>query len=145
MLIKAISGVKTLERVTFNFAFNKIEEVKYLETAIMELLTVNYLELHLQRTEVSLPRMIELIDCLKELFEFGLKMLKISCDRNMPLSTFKTAVDQVCSAHSPKGRLIRSDVVGFDNRYFTVYLKKNDKGHSTRGKGGAVAKRSPKL
>lgn len=29
--------------------------------------------------------MIELIECLKELFEFNLKMLKISCDRSMPL------------------------------------------------------------
>ncbi len=43
MLINAISGVKTLERVTLNFAFNKIEEVNYLEKALMELLTVNYL------------------------------------------------------------------------------------------------------
>jgi hypothetical protein len=72
-------------------------------------------------------------------------MLKISCDRNMPLKAFKDALELVCSAHSSKGRLLRADVVGFDNHYFTVYLKKNDKGHSTRGKGGAVAKRSPKL
>jgi hypothetical protein len=90
-------------------------------------------------------RMIELIDCLKELFEFSLKMLKISCDRNMPLKAIKDAVNAVCSAHSPKGRVLRSDVVGFDNHYYTVYLKKNDKGHSNRAKGGAVAKRSPKL
>lgn len=30
MLIKSISGLKTLERVNFNFSFNKIEEVMYL-------------------------------------------------------------------------------------------------------------------
>lgn len=89
--------------------------------------------------------MIKLIDCIKELFEFSLKMLKISCDRNMPLKAFKDAVDHVCSAQSPKGKVLRSDVIGFDNHYFTVYLKKNDKGHSTRAKGGAVGKRSPKL
>lgn len=145
MLIKAISGLKTLERVNFNFAFNKIEEVKYLENALMELLTINYLELKLQHTEVGLGRMIELIDCLKELFEFSLKMLKISCDRTMPLKSFKDALEQVCSAHSPKGKLLRAEVVGFDNHYFTAYLKKNDKGFSNRAKGGAAAKRSPKL
>lgn len=50
MLVNALSGVKTLERVTLNFAFNKIEEANYLEKALMELLTVNYLELRLQKT-----------------------------------------------------------------------------------------------
>lgn len=50
MLVNALSGVKTLERVTLNFGFNKIEEANYLEKALMELLTVNYLELRLQRT-----------------------------------------------------------------------------------------------
>jgi hypothetical protein len=40
---------------------------------------------------------------------------------------------------------LRCDVVGFDNKYSTVYLKKKDKGHSNRVKGGAVNKKSPKL
>lgn len=30
MLIKSITGLKTLERVSFNFSFNKIGEAKYL-------------------------------------------------------------------------------------------------------------------
>lgn len=42
--------------------------------------------------------------------------------------------------------MLRSDVVGFDNRFYTIYIKKNDKLHSTRGKGGGMAiKKSPKL
>jgi hypothetical protein len=42
--------------------------------------------------------------------------------------------------------MLRSEVVGFDNRFYTIYIKKNDKLYSNRGKGGGMAvKRSPKL
>lgn len=67
-------------------------------------------------------------------------MLKLSCDRSMPLRQFKDAIEFACSG---KGKSLRCEIIGFDNKYFTVYIKKNDKTHSTRTKGGAV-KRSPK-
>ena len=40
--------------------------------------------------------------------------------------------------------MLRCDVVGFDNRFYTIFIKKNDKTHSHRSKGMAV-KKSPKL
>jgi hypothetical protein len=92
-----------------------------------------------------LKKIIDLVESLKELFEFDLKVLKISCDRNMPLRLFKDAVEIACHATTAKGKALRADVIGFDNRFFTVYLKKNEKGHSTRIKGGPAAKRSVKL
>jgi hypothetical protein len=30
--------------------------------------------------------------------------------------------------------MLRSDVVGFDNKFYTVYIKKNDKNYSNRTK-----------
>lgn len=51
----------------------------------------------------------------------------------------------VCSTNLTKGRSLRCDITAFDNRNFTVYIKKNDKGHTNRSKGGPAAKRSPKL
>jgi hypothetical protein len=92
--------------------------------------------------------MVKLIHCLKGLFDFSnnLKILKISCDRSMPLQAFRNALDSHTpnTSHSPNARLIRSEVVGFDNHNYTIFLKKNER-HTTRGKGGAVAKKSPKL
>lgn len=63
----------------------------------------------------------------------------------MPLKQFRDAVEIVCSTNLTKGRSLRCDITGFDNRNFTVYIKKNDKGHTNRSKGGPAAKRSPKL
>lgn len=72
-------------------------------------------------------------------------MLKVSCDRNVPLLVLKQKVEEITSVeHMTKGRMLRCDVVGFDNRYYTIFIKKNDKLHSNRNKGMAV-KKSPKL
>jgi hypothetical protein len=68
MIIKSITSLKTLDRVILNFSFNKIQELKYLEATLQELLSVNYLEIKLHKTEVELGKLLELIECLKELF-----------------------------------------------------------------------------
>lgn len=151
MLIKSITKLISLERVSLNFAFNKIEELKYLETTLIELKTVNYLEIKLHKTDVELPKILELVESLKEelfVINFNLKMLKVSCDRNVPLLILKQKVEEICSAEfsTGKGRVLRCDVVGFDNKFYTIYIKKNDKLHSNRTKGGGMAvKKSPKF
>ena len=52
MLIKSTSNIKALERVSLNFAYNKIDELKYLETVLLEMLNINYLEIKLHRTDI---------------------------------------------------------------------------------------------
>ena len=60
-------------------------------------------------------------------------MLKISCDRYVPLAVLKSQVEEICfETTSGKGKMLRSDVVGFDNKFYTVYIKKNDKSYSHR-------------
>ena len=66
MLIKSITNLTSLERVTLNFALNKIEEIKYLYNTLIELKGINYLELKLQKTDVDLVKILELIEGLKE-------------------------------------------------------------------------------
>jgi hypothetical protein len=41
---------------------------------------------------VELDKLLELIGCLKELFEFNLKMMQVTCDRHMPLDLFRGVV-----------------------------------------------------
>jgi len=42
-------------------------------------------------------------------------------------------VERICfETTSGKGKMLRSDVVGFDNKFYTVYIKKNDKNYSNR-------------
>lgn len=106
------------------------------------MLSVNYLEIKLHKTDVELGKLLELIECLKELFEFSLKMFKVTCDRNMPLDIFRSVVEDQCIFKgASKGKGLRCDIVGFDNRYFNVYVKKKDKGHSTRVKGNSTNKK----
>jgi len=70
-------------------------------------------------------------------------MLKISCDRNLPLSIFKNTVEQQCiSKHTSKDKVLRCDVVGFDNRCFTVYIKKKEKAYTNRVRGGPATKKN---
>lgn len=95
MLIKSITNLTSLERVTLNFALNKIEEIKYLYNTLIELKGINYLELKLQKTDVDLAKILELIEGLKEelfVINFSLKMLKVSCDRCVPLFVLKQKI-----------------------------------------------------
>lgn len=95
MLIKSITNLTSLERVTLNFALNKIEEIKYLYNTLIELKGINYLELKLQKTDVDLVKILELIEGLKEelfVINFSLKMLKVSCDRCVPLFVLKQKI-----------------------------------------------------
>ena len=92
---------------------------------------------------------MELVECLKEeLLElnFNLKMLKVTCDRNVPLRVMRGRLEAICSGEGTgKGRTLRCEVLGFDNHYYTLFIKKNDKLHSIRTKGGPAVKKSPKL
>jgi len=93
MMIKSITNLPALERVTLNFAFNKIEDLKYLLNALTMLKSISFLDLKLYKTEVDLTKILELIECLKEelfVINFSLKMLKISCDRYVPLEVLKS-------------------------------------------------------
>lgn len=101
MLIKSITHLISLERVTINFAFNKIEDVKYLFNALVELKSINYLELRLHKTDVDIGKILELIEGLKEelfVINFSLKMLKVTCDRNVPQLVLKQRVEEICSS-----------------------------------------------
>ena len=135
-----MTNISSLERVTLNLSFNKIEDLKYLEKALIMLKSITYLELKLHKTDVSLDMILELIEGLKEdmfVINFNLKMLKVSCDRYVPLLVLKNKVEDICyESSSGRSKMLRSDVVGFDNKYYTIYIKKNDKSYSTRLKGG---------
>ena len=96
MLIKSITSMNSLERVTLNFAFNKIQDLKYLENALAMLKHVSYLELKLYKTQVDLGKILDLIECLKQqlfVINFSLKMLKISCDRYVPILILKNKLE----------------------------------------------------
>ena len=41
--------------------------------------------------------------------------------------------------------MLRTDIVGFDNKYYTIYIKKNDKSYSNRGKVGMGVKKMNKI
>lgn len=148
MLIKSITNMPNLERVTLNFSFNKIQDLKYLENALTMLKHISYLELKLYQTEVDLRKILELIDCLKEelfVLNFSLKMLKISCDRYQPILLLKHRVEEICyESNSGNNRKLRTDIVGFDNKYYTIYIKKNDKPNTNRNRG-TVALKKPNL
>lgn len=58
MMIKSITNLPSLERVTLNFAFNKIEDLKYLLNALTMLKNISYLELKLYKTEVDLAKIL---------------------------------------------------------------------------------------
>lgn len=75
--------------------------MRYLFNALVELKSINYLELRLHKTEVDLGKILELIEGLKEelfVINFSLKMLKVTCDRNMPLLVLKQKVEEICSS-----------------------------------------------
>ena len=41
--------------------------------------------------------------------------------------------------------MLRTDIVGFDNKFYTIYIKKNDKSYSHRNKGGMAIKKANKI
>ena len=103
---------------------------------------MNVIEIRLHKTETSVERTIEFIKSLKELFEFKLKILKVSVNRHINFKLLKEKVESFCIEKGVKK--IICDVIGFDNSYFMIYLKKKPKAFA-RGSKGSTSVRKEKL
>lgn len=108
-----------------------------------EHINLNVIEVRLHKTETSVERCVEFIKNLKELFEFKLKILKVSVNRVVNLKGLKEKIEAICLEKGVKK--IICDVIGFDNAYFMIYLKKKPKTFTRGGSKGSTSVRKEKL
>jgi hypothetical protein len=89
MIAKSIMELKQLEKIVLDVSLNKIDDLNYLEKNLSEHINLQVIEVRLHKTETSVERTVQFVKNLKELFEFKLKILKVSLNRHTTLKALK--------------------------------------------------------
>lgn len=118
----------------FNISWNAIEDIAYLTASIKNLTNITSLELKLHHCQLPINQIIEIVGETSLLFEEKLSICKITFDRCMVKEEFKSMMVKAVSGV----KTIKVDVLGYDNRYFMVFIKKINRGGKNRINTGII-------